>query len=67
LQPRCDEQQRFYQRLCAGPTDADYGVCTLRGREAQRILEVEFNRTYILGCVYDLMHRIGLSYLYPWQ
>jgi len=60
-----DEQQGFYQRLCADPTDADDGVCTLRSRDAQRILEVEFNHEYTLDGVYDLMHRIGLSCLRP--
>ena len=60
-----DEQQRLYQRLCDGPADADGGVCALRGRDAKRILEVEFDRKYTLGGVYDLMHRIGLSCLRP--
>jgi len=60
-----DEQQRLYQRLCDGPADADGGVCALRGRDAKRILEVEFDRKYTLGGVYDLVHRIGLSCLRP--
>jgi transposase len=38
------QAQAFKQRMRAGPTGADGGVCTLRGKDAQRILEQEFGR-----------------------
>ena len=51
--------------MLAGPTDADGGQCTLRGRDAQRILEREFGQAYSLGGAYDLLHRVGFSCLRP--
>jgi transposase len=51
-------------RIDAGPTDAD-GVCTLRGKDVQRILEVEFGVKYTLDGVYPLLHRLGYSCLAP--
>jgi transposase len=54
----------FKQRVLAGPTDDD-GVCTLRGRDFQRILEEEFGVSYSLQGVYDLLHRLNLSVLVP--
>jgi transposase len=59
-----DKEGAFRQRILAGPTESD-GVCTLRGVDAQRILEVEFGAKYSLDGVYDLMHRLGLSCLSP--
>jgi transposase len=60
-----DEQQRFRQRILNGPTAADGLICTLRGPEAQGILEKEFGKKYALGAVYALMHRLRLSPLRP--
>lgn len=60
-----EEQQAFRQRILNGPTDADGQICTLRGPEAKRILEVEFGKKYHLGAVYALMHRLRLSPLRP--
>jgi transposase len=54
----------FRRRLEAGPTAAD-GVCTLRGRDLQRILAEEFGAKYSLQGVYDLLHRLGYSCLKP--
>lgn len=51
-------------RLAAGPRETD-GVCTLRGRDIQRILRQEFGVPYTLQGVYDLLHRLGYSYLQP--
>jgi transposase len=51
-------------RLDAGPTQAD-GVCTLRGKDVQRILEREFGVKYTLDGVYPLLHRLGYSCLSP--
>lgn len=60
-----DQQQAFLQRFQAGPTAADGGVCVLRGRDAQRIAQVEFGVKYSLNGLYKLLHRHGLSYLQP--
>ena len=59
-----DQEQRFKERLLAGPTDTDQ-VCSLRGHEAVQILEQEFGVHYTLGGVYDLLHRLGLVCLKP--
>lgn len=60
-----DQEQAFKERILAGPTDADGGVCTLRGVDARRILETQFGVKYTLDGVYDLLHRLGLSCLAP--
>ena len=60
-----EERERFRQRILDGPTQADGLACTLRGPEAQRILQKEFGKQYALGAVYALMHRLGLSPLRP--
>jgi transposase len=60
-----EKQQAFKVRLLAGPTEADGGVCTLRGVDAQRILAGEFGVEMGLSGVYDLMHRLNLSCLKP--
>jgi transposase len=62
LATACEET--FCQRLKGGPTAAD-GVCTLRGRDIQRILAEEFGAKYSLQGVYDLLHRLGFSCLKP--
>ena len=54
----------FKRRLLDGPQRQD-AVCTLRGRDARRILEQEFGVHYGLSGVYALMHRLGLSCLKP--
>jgi len=61
-----DEQQRLKARLDAGPRpDADGGVCTLRGRDVQRILAAEFGKVRCLSSVYELLHAIGYNDLVP--
>lgn len=60
-----EQQVSFKARLLAGPTDADAGVCTLRGKDAQRILRVEFGVHLKLSAVYNWMHRLNLSCLKP--
>ena len=47
------QEASFKARFLADPTEAD-GVCTLRGKEAQRILKEEFGVEYMAG-VYDLL------------
>jgi transposase len=58
------QQEPFKERLLAGPTAADR-VCSLRAKDAQRILQEEFGVEYTLPGVYDLLHRLGFSYLAP--
>lgn len=63
--PAPDRQAAFKARLLAGPTDADGGVCTLRGPDALRVLREEFGVELKLAAVYRLMRRLGLSCLRP--
>ena len=58
------QQEPFKERLLAGPMPADR-VCSLRAKDAQRILQDEFGVEYTLPGVYDLLHRLGFSYLVP--
>jgi transposase len=60
-----DELVRFKARIKAGPTVADEGMATLRGKDARRILEAEFGRPMTLSSAYRLLHRAGLSCLRP--
>lgn len=59
-----ERQAEFAARIAAGPRESD-GVCTLRARDAQRILLDEFGVDYKLKSVYDVMHRLNLSCLKP--
>lgn len=58
-------QAAFIERFKAGPTEADGGLCTLRGKDAVRILAEEFGQPYSLNGVYKLLHRNGLECLRP--
>ena len=51
-----DQEQAFKRRMLAGPTRADGGLCTLRGRDAVAILEREFGVKYTLDGAYDLLY-----------
>jgi transposase len=51
-------------RLDGGPLPDD-GVCTLRGKDIQRILERSFGVRYSLNGVYKLLWRLGYSSLAP--
>ena len=59
-----EEVDRLRSRLDAGPGPED-GVCTLRGKDVQRILEQEFGKVCKLGAVYKLLHNLGYSSLVP--
>ena len=60
------EQARFIERFEAGPIpQADGGRCTLRGRDAVRILADEFGVNYSLNGAYKLLHRHNLACLKP--
>jgi len=51
-------------RIDAGQTQAD-GVCTLRGKDIQRIAKDEFNADVSLTSVYHVLHTMGYSCLAP--
>lgn len=57
-------QQEFKQRMAAGPREGD-GVCTLRGKDAVRILNEEYKVAYTLNGAYELLHRLNLTPLTP--
>ena len=60
-----EKEQAFRARMLGGATEADGGVCSLRGVDALKILEAEFGARYTLDGVYDLLHRLRLSCLVP--
>ena len=60
-----EREQAFRARMLGGATEADGGVCSLRGVDALKILEAEFGARYTLDGVYDLLHRLKLSCLVP--
>ena len=59
-----ERQQEFKERFEAGPRDGD-GVCTLRGKDAVRILNEEYKVQYSLNGAYELLHRLNLTPLMP--
>lgn len=59
-----EQEEQLQQRLDAGPLPED-GVCTLRGKDVQRILAKEFGQLRSLNAVYGLLHRLGYSSLVP--
>jgi len=61
---RREDEQAFKDRINNGPLEAD-GVCALRGKNAQRILEDEFGAKYTLDGAYAVLHRLGFSCLMP--
>ena len=60
-----DKEQAFRARMLGGVTESDGGVCTLRGKDAQRILKEEFGVAMDLGNAYRTLHRLGYSCLKP--
>ena len=59
-----NREEEFCRRIEKGPSRDD-GVSVLNGPAIQRILEREFGQTYSLWGIYDLLHRLGYSYLCP--
>ena len=55
---------QFVARIEAGAQGSDE-VCTLRGRDLQRILREKFGQLVRLNSVYALVHRPGYSCLMP--
>ena len=57
--------QKIRKRLREGARPED-GVCSLRGRDIQHILEKEFHVRYCRSSVYYFLHhQLGMSYLKP--
>jgi transposase len=59
-----EQEEALRARIEAGPTDQEL-VCSLRGKDFQRILAEEFQLLRSLPSVYWLLHRLGYSYLRP--
>ena len=55
---------RLRARLDSGPTERDR-VCTLRGKDVQRILREEMGVKLSLNAAYATLHRLGYSCLAP--
>ena len=63
--PLLPEQiQDFRNRVENGPTHQDQ-VCTLRGKDYQRILQEEFGVIRSLNSIYQLLHGLGYESLKP--
>jgi transposase len=59
-----EQEQQLCQRLNAGATEHD-GVCSLRAADVRAIIQKEFGKIYKPSGSYDLLHRLGYSYLCP--
>lgn len=59
-----EHEARLKARIDAGPTEQDK-VCTLRGRDVQRIIREEFGVEVSLNAAYRTLHRMGYSCLAP--
>jgi len=59
-----EQHDAFRQRVLDGPTRDD-GVAALKGVDFVRILKEEFGVSYTLNGVYELLKRLGLSFLSP--
>ena len=59
-----EKHQEFKERIKAGPREGDV-VCTLRGKDAVRILNEEYKVEYTLNGAYELLHRLNLTPLTP--
>jgi len=66
LQPLLEraELEQFITRVEVGPQPEDQ-VCSLRGKDFQRILAAEFGKLRSLATVYKLLHQLNYSYLRP--
>ena len=58
------EEVQLRERMLAGPRPED-AVCSLRGQDIRRIINIEFGVQYSLPAIYVLLHRLGLSSLQP--
>ena len=53
-----EQEAAIHLRIESGPNDKDE-VCSLRGKDFQRILADEFGLLRSLSAVYHLLHRLG--------
>ena len=61
---RGEAAQKLAARIDAGPTPGDK-VCTLRGKDVQRIAREELGTDLSLSSAYRTLHRLGYSCLAP--
>lgn len=59
-----EQEDQLRQRLDAGAIKED-GVCSLRAADVRSIIHAQFGKLYKPSGVYDLLHRLGYSYLCP--
>ena len=59
-----EQEQVLVARIDEGPRPEDH-VCSLRGKDFQRILQAEFGKRQSLATVYNLLHKLNYSYLRP--
>ena len=64
---RGDFSSGRWESYVCGPTEDDLvqSISVMHGKDYQRILEKEFGKLYSLNGVYELMHRLGYSWLMP--
>lgn len=59
-----EQEQVLVARIDEGPRPEDH-VCSLRGKDFQRILKAEFDKRRSLTTIYNLLHKLKYSYLRP--
>jgi transposase len=59
-----EQEEQLCRRLDAGAMKDD-GVCSLRAAEVRSIIHQQFGKLYKPSGIYDLLHRLGYSYLCP--
>jgi transposase len=62
---KAEQEPAFRRRIESGPRSEDGGACALHGKDIRLILEKEFKVMLKLSAVYELLHRLNLSYLCP--
>jgi len=59
-----EQEEQLRRRLDAGALKED-GVCSLRAADVRSIIQQQFGKLYKPSGLYDLLHRLGYSYLCP--
>ena len=57
-----DQLQWLRQRIEEGPRSED-GVCVFHGKDIQKIIKKQFDVQYSLSSIYNLLKRLGYSYV----
>lgn len=57
-----DQLQWLKQRIEQGPVSED-NVCVFRGKDIQKIIKKQFGVKYSLSSIYNLLKRLGYSYV----